>query len=276
MFAQENTTGGGLLSTIGTCSLVFCSAFFISFALGAFIHKKNITLLGKRKRDFRLSGDSVLYHHPGIDFEETWRYDDDDYVGRESYEKDKIKEMAVFENTPSGDVYMEYDKEYDVFHYWSDRSINYSFLSTLARKYNIVFDLVAAEGGDGGAAEGGDKGAAEGEAGGEVEGAQGDDCSSDSDDFLFVKPKRENTAGGKGVGTGGESEADRGEAGKGTGEAGRRTGKETADVPLYRFIRKGSIEDYIFKQTVCDYDDDDDEDAPLAMSYADFLKNHGC
>jgi hypothetical protein len=232
MFVQENTTGGGLITTIRTCSLVFCSAFFISFALGAFIHKKNITLLGKRKRE-RLSGDSVLYHHPGIDFEETWRYDDDKYVGRESYEKDKIKEMAVFENTPSGDVYMEYDKEYDVFHYWSDRSINYSFLSTLARKYNIVFDLVE-DRIDG-------KGDGEGDAEEDTEG-DAEDCSSDSDDFLFVKPKQEKK-----------------EESKGTGDK----------ILLYRFIRKGSIEDYIFKQTVCD-----DDDAPLEMSYADFLNNH--
>jgi hypothetical protein len=237
MFSQENITDIGSIvhigSAIGTCSLVFCSAFFTSFLLVAFIHKKDITLLGKRDIDFRLSGDSIIYHHPGIDFEDTWQYDDDEYVGRESYEKDKIKEMAVFENTPSGDVYMEYNKEHAVFHYWSDRIINYSSLSTLARKYIIVFDVVEEES---------EKDEDEGDDGDDGD----DDCSCDSDDFLFVKPKENNVPAGAGA------------------------GEEIKS--LYRFIRKGSIEDYIFKQTVCD----DDHDAPITMSYSDFIKNHGC
>lgn len=223
MFIQENIDMG---TAIGTCSLVFCSAFFVSVLAVAFIHKNDITLIGKKRTDARLSGDSMVYHHPGIDFEDTWQYDDDEYVGRESYEKDKIKEMAVFESTPSGDVYIEYNKEHCVFHYWSDRVINYLFLSTLARKYNIVFDMVSDSAS---ASEGSDSG--------------DDECDTDSDDFLFVKPK-ENTAGAG--------------AGAGTGTSG----------PLYRFIRKGSIDDYIFKHTACD------DDEPLAMSYSDFIKNH--
>lgn len=229
MFIQENIDMG---SAIGTCSLVFCSALFVSVLAVAFIHKNDISLIGKRRTDTRLCGDSMVYHHPGIDFEDTWQYDDDEYVGRESYEKYKIKEMAVFESTPSGDVYIEYNKEHCVFHYWSDRVINYLFLSTLARKYNIVFDMVTCSGSD----------SATGSSSSECDGVD-NECDTDSDDFLFVKPKEDKeTKAGTGAGTG-------------------------TSVPLYRFIRKGSIDDYIFKHTACD------DDEPLAMSYSDFIKN---
>jgi len=50
-----------------------------------------------------------------------------------------FKKCIVLSNTPDGLVYMRYTKEEEGFEYWSDTTINYKYLETVARKYVTVF-----------------------------------------------------------------------------------------------------------------------------------------
>ena len=55
-------------------------------------------------------------------------------------EKDsEFKNCIVLSNTPKGMVYMRYCKEDEGFEYWADKSIDYKYLETVARKYVTVF-----------------------------------------------------------------------------------------------------------------------------------------
>ena len=45
----------------------------------------------------------------------------------------------MLSNTPKGMVYMRYCKEDEGFEYWADKSIDYKYLETVARKYVTVF-----------------------------------------------------------------------------------------------------------------------------------------
>ena len=56
--------------------------------------------------------------------------------------KDKDREFencTVLSNTPKGMVYMRYCKKDEGFEYWADKSIDYKYLETVARKYVTVF-----------------------------------------------------------------------------------------------------------------------------------------
>ena len=55
--------------------------------------------------------------------------------------KDLDTEICVVcENTPDGNVFMKYNKEYERFDYWTDnKQIEYKYLETVARKYVTVF-----------------------------------------------------------------------------------------------------------------------------------------
>jgi len=50
-----------------------------------------------------------------------------------------FKKCIVLSNTPKGLVYMRYCKEDKGFEYWTDNSIDYKYLETVARKYVTIF-----------------------------------------------------------------------------------------------------------------------------------------
>ena len=50
-----------------------------------------------------------------------------------------FKKCIVLSNTPKGLVYMRYCKEEEGFEYWTDNSIDYKYLETVARKYVTIF-----------------------------------------------------------------------------------------------------------------------------------------
>jgi hypothetical protein len=51
-----------------------------------------------------------------------------------------VKLEQVEEMTPDGKVIMKYNKEDNLFLYWSDKPIMYRFLEAVARKYVILYD----------------------------------------------------------------------------------------------------------------------------------------
>ena len=53
--------------------------------------------------------------------------------------EDSFKTTIILSNTPDGLVYMRYTKEEEGFEYWSDKTITYKYLETVARKYVTVF-----------------------------------------------------------------------------------------------------------------------------------------
>ena len=50
-----------------------------------------------------------------------------------------FKKCIVLSNTPKGLVYMRYCEEEEGFEYWTDNSIDYKYLETVARKYVTIF-----------------------------------------------------------------------------------------------------------------------------------------
>ena len=52
---------------------------------------------------------------------------------------EKLKTRVVLSQTPDGIVYMKYSKENEGFEYWSDDTIRYKYLETVARKYVTIF-----------------------------------------------------------------------------------------------------------------------------------------
>jgi len=53
----------------------------------------------------------------------------------ENIQKEQVEEM-----TPNGNVILKYNKEDNLFLYWSNKPILYSYLETIARKYVILYD----------------------------------------------------------------------------------------------------------------------------------------
>jgi hypothetical protein len=53
---------------------------------------------------------------------------------------DDLKNSIIMENTPLGNVIMFYDNKRETFTYFSDNSIPYRFLETVARKYVVLHD----------------------------------------------------------------------------------------------------------------------------------------
>ena len=54
-------------------------------------------------------------------------------------DKEKLKTNMVIEYTPYGNVAMKYDEERKLFTYYSDHSIPYRFLETVAQKFAVQF-----------------------------------------------------------------------------------------------------------------------------------------
>jgi hypothetical protein len=52
---------------------------------------------------------------------------------------EKLKKPVILSHTPDGVVYMKYSKENEGFEYWSDDTIRYKYLETVARKYVTIF-----------------------------------------------------------------------------------------------------------------------------------------
>ena len=89
-----------------------------------------------------------------FDFETSYARLEDVRIPYENYyllgnEKEYIKEFekeeniskgVVEEETPDGSVIMKYNPDIERFEYWSDKSIKYKYLETVARKYVIIFD----------------------------------------------------------------------------------------------------------------------------------------
>jgi len=74
---------------------------------------------------------------PDIPFEFQFpieKAEDDDRDSEETFKK-----SVILSNTPDGLVYMRYSKEEKGFEYWSDKTITYKYLETVARKYVTVF-----------------------------------------------------------------------------------------------------------------------------------------
>ena len=59
---------------------------------------------------------------------------------RSNETEENIKKGIVEEETPKGKVLLQYCKEEDSFHYWSDYVQDYKYLEVSARKYVILFD----------------------------------------------------------------------------------------------------------------------------------------
>lgn len=58
---------------------------------------------------------------------------------QEAREEKELKNCILFETTPKGAVFMKYDDEEEGFLYWADKSIDYKFLETCARKFCKVY-----------------------------------------------------------------------------------------------------------------------------------------
>jgi hypothetical protein len=65
----------------------------------------------------------------------------ENYAKQEIIEKrkEKLKNSILIEKTPLGNVIMFYDKNKESFSYYSDNTIPYRFLETVARKYVVTF-----------------------------------------------------------------------------------------------------------------------------------------
>ena len=294
------------LRDIAYCSLIFGSGFFVSFYLTAFIYKKRFFPLKIKRNEIH---DVAYYFHPGIPYTDKWNLSTLEKM--EKKEREELVGMrigdTVFECTPNGDIYMNYDAELETFRYWADRNVNYDVLATVSRKYRMVFDCIDLcdegdenEGGEeeeeeeedashwttGERGEGGEKGGEGDEEGDKSVDRESDEDSSsddvdDDDDFLFVKPKTpqekknkaDRVAGvgtGDGVGVGGGAGVGAG----GAGGAGGEKGKIKKEMHL-RFIRKGCLRDYIFDAIgdygISDEKEKESEKEVKVLSYNEFM-----
>jgi len=69
-----------------------------------------------------------------VPYEYQFPLDDADNDGSRDYKK-----SAVLANTPKGIVYMRYYEKDLGFEYWADKTIDYKYLETVARKYVTIF-----------------------------------------------------------------------------------------------------------------------------------------
>lgn len=58
---------------------------------------------------------------------------------QEAREGKELSNCVLFETTPKGAVFMKYNKEEEGFLYWADKSIDYKFLETCARKFCKIY-----------------------------------------------------------------------------------------------------------------------------------------
>jgi hypothetical protein len=286
------------LRDIAYCSLIFGSGFFVSFYLTSFIYKKRFFPLKIKRNEIH---DVAYYFHPGIPYTDKWNLNT-----LEKMEKEEREELVgmrigdtVFECTPNGDIYMNYDAELETFRYWADRNVNYDVLATVSRKYRMVFDCIdlcdegdeededegdedegdedegdedegtshwaTGEGGD----EEGDRGEEGGDGGVDEENSvdresddsSSDDVDDDDDDFLFVKPKTPQEKNNKaGRGAGGAGAGVGAGAGAGAGTGEDGDKKGKIKKEMHlRFIRKGCLRDYIF-DVIGDYGISDEKE----------------
>ena len=75
---------------------------------------------------------AVPYHKKYLDRFRTMKEDCE-------IDKEKLKTNMVIEYTPYGNVAMKYDEERKLFTYYSDHSIPYRFLETVAQKFAVHF-----------------------------------------------------------------------------------------------------------------------------------------
>lgn len=68
-------------------------------------------------------------------YEELYNYKDI----QEAREGKDLTNCVLFETTPKGAVFMKYDKEEEGFLYWADKTVDYKFLETCARKFCKVY-----------------------------------------------------------------------------------------------------------------------------------------
>ena len=104
----------GLFST----SLIFSSLF-----VGKYIWEP----MRKHYAKYKIPELPYLYKYP-LDEEE----EETDNLG------DMIQNVLV-EHTPKGTVFMRYNEEIEGFEYWSEKSLGYLILDTVARKYVLLF-----------------------------------------------------------------------------------------------------------------------------------------
>ena len=71
------------------------------------------------------------------------RYSDSFPISKVSERRGELvrpKHEVILETTPQGQVCMRYNIDIEAYEYWSDKSINYLNLETIARKYAFFFD----------------------------------------------------------------------------------------------------------------------------------------
>tara|TARA_B100000029_G_scaffold258267_1_gene254954 strand:- start:207 stop:764 length:558 start_codon:yes stop_codon:yes gene_type:complete len=64
-------------------------------------------------------------------------YDNDDTKDHENLED--MMQNVIMEHTPEGPVFMRYNHKQESFNYWSNNTIKYKHLDTVARKYVIMY-----------------------------------------------------------------------------------------------------------------------------------------
>jgi hypothetical protein len=110
---------------------VVSSAFFIGTSLTVYYNCERIIEyfcpVPPKKIDF-----STLYEYKDISVLNELEFIDlsDEYV-------DSLKDVYIRDETPDGDVVMYYNNETATFDYYSNRSIQYKYLETVARLYVI-------------------------------------------------------------------------------------------------------------------------------------------
>ena len=108
--------------TLGFLPVLAC---FPCWVVAKFVYEPYIKELGKDDEDI-----------PDIPFE--YQYPLEDAEDNEDKDRD-YKNCIVLSNTPKGLVYMRYNKEDEGFEYWTDNTIDYKYLETVARKYVTIF-----------------------------------------------------------------------------------------------------------------------------------------
>ena len=76
-----------------------------------------------------------IYDLPEVPYEKLYNYKDI----QEAREGKDLSNCILFETTPKGAVFMKYDKSEEGFLYWADKTIDYKFLETCARKFCKVY-----------------------------------------------------------------------------------------------------------------------------------------
>ncbi len=76
-----------------------------------------------------------IYDLPEVPYEKLYNYKDI----QEAREGKDLTNCILFETTPKGAVFMKYDKSEEGFLYWADKTIDYKFLETCARKFCKIY-----------------------------------------------------------------------------------------------------------------------------------------